>query len=324
MSAQLPEARFVALARRSRRWSVTRPGPTLHKVIMDTLTDGVIFLDARGVAVECNRSAARILGVQREEIIGRTSIDPSLFAAIHEDGTPIRDDEHPSRVVLRTGRPCTDVVQGVLRTGGEVLWIHITAMPVPGPGGAIRGVVVSIHDITPLKRLEARLREEAIRDELTGLYNRRYLMDQIGRAQNAARRHHHGLCLCICDLDHFKDVNDTYGHGVGDLALCAFAQLLATHLRQEDVAARFGGDEFCLLFTHSAAEGARIVLERMREAVKALAIPNGAETLSGLSASFGLAQHREGLETPAQLLEAADQALYRAKNQGRDCVVIAS
>lgn len=323
MSPHLSEEKVEGLVRRRRRWSVINPGPTLHKIIMDTLTDGVVFLDARGVAVECNLSATKILGVQREDIVGRTSVDPSLFAAIHEDGSPVREEEHPSRVVLRTGKPCKDVVQGVLRTDGEVLWIHLTAMPVPGPGGAIRGVVVSIHDITPLKRLEGRLREEAIRDELTGLYNRRYLMDQIPRAQNAARRHRYGMSLCICDLDRFKEVNDTYGHGVGDAALCAFGQLLATHLRQEDVLARFGGDEFCLLFTHSHAEGASVVLERMREGVKGLAIPCRTGTLSGLSASFGVAQHRDEFDSSARLLEAADQALYLAKNRGRDRVVIA-
>lgn len=323
MSGKEQEKGGTRRDRQRRRTSVVTPGAALHRVIMETLLDGVVFLDARGVTVECNRSAARILGVPREEVIGRTSVDPSLFAAIHEDGTAVKEEEHPSRVVLSTGQPCMGCIQGILRPGGGVVWIQITAMPVPAPSGGLRGIVVSIHDITLQKRLEHRLREEAIRDELTGLYNRRYLMDQLGRAQNAALRHGYAMCLCICDLDRFKEVNDRYGHQAEDAALCAFSGILGEHIRKEDVAARFGGDEFCLLFTHSTAEGARVVLERMREAVTLLRLPLAEGELSGLSASFGLAQQRDAFETPGRLLEAADQALYQAKNEGRNRVVVA-
>ena len=147
-------------------------------------------------------------------------------------------------------------------------------------------------------------------------------MVHILRAQNAAKRHGHDMCLCMCDLDNFKSVNDIHGHAAGDLLLCTFGQLLAGHLRQEDIAARIGGDEFCLLFTHTSAEDARVVLERMRAVVKDLRLPLPSGELGALSASFGVAPHREEYGSPNDLLEAADRALYQAKRQGRDQVVV--
>jgi diguanylate cyclase (GGDEF)-like protein/PAS domain S-box-containing protein len=291
-----------------------------YQILLEGLHEGVVFVDSDGRVVTCNPSAERILEFSSAELQGRLAVDSYAFEAVHEDGRPFEDAEHPSRRVLASGEPCLEVVQGLVRNGRVFRWLLINAVPLVEISGR-RGAAVSMIDITQAKLLEERLRHEAIRDELTGLYNRRYLMDQISRTQNAARRHGHGMCLCICDLDHFKDINDTYGHIIGDIAICAFGQLLASHIRQEDLVARFGGDEFCILFTHSRAEQACVVLERIRQSVEEfrLPLPNG--EMSGFTASFGVAEHREEIMPPGQLLEAADQALYRAKGEGRNRVV---
>lgn len=290
-----------------------------YHLLVDHLHEGVIFVDARGFAMECNPAASRILELGSEEILGRPTVDPRVFNAIKEDGTPFAEEEHPSRVALRTGAPCLGVIQGLPRPGGRVLWISVNAMPLPGPDGRITGVVVSLVDVSPMKALRDRLEAEATRDPLTGLGNRRAYLEALTKAFHSARRHRHAMSAAFCDLDHLKALNDAHGHAAGDLAIQAFGRTVAGALRREDFAARFGGDEFCVLFTHVGAAEARICLERVLAQVRDLTmtLPDGTR-LEHFTASMGLAELRPVYQHPDDLMAAADQALYRAKADGRD------
>ncbi len=294
-----------------------------YQAIMDALHEGVVFLDGEGQILACNPSAERILGLSRAQLTGKASVDPKLFAAVHENGRPFLDEEHPSQVTLRTGRPCFEVVQGISNGHGTSTWICINAQPVRRPGAEkLKGVVVSFWDITRSKHLEDNLRSLATRDELTGLSNRRHLMEHLTLATHAASRHGHSLCLCLCDLDHFKAINDTYGHPAGDRAIQSFAYAIAGELREEDVAARIGGDEFGILFSHTSIEGAKACVERIRVRVDELTL--GAKdtgTAFRIQASFGLAAFQKGLEVD-RFLDLADQALYEAKRSGRNATVV--
>ena len=156
-------------------------------------------------------------------------------------------------------------------------------------------------------------------DELTGLHNRRSFVEIFALSLSAARRHGYPLSLVIIDLDHFKAVNDTFGHGVGDLVLKDFAGLLLEKVRDEDIVVRWGGEEFIILLSHTACEAAAALAERIRSSFEQN--PNCAAPLT-ITASFGVAQLRDG-EKEEDLIRRADDALYRAKNMGRNRVVTA-
>ena len=141
------------------------------------------------------------------------------------------------------------------------------------------------------------------------------------RAVNAARRHGHAMSLCICDLDRFKGINDTFGHGAGDRALQTFAEAILLELRQDELAARLGGDEFCILFAHSPAQEARASLERIRENLATLEVALDGGGSFRLSASFGLTEFEKSMDHES-FFDTADRALYKAKSGGRNRVEV--
>jgi two-component system cell cycle response regulator len=161
-------------------------------------------------------------------------------------------------------------------------------------------------------RLEAMLREDA----LTGLSNRRAILTQLGGMVSGARRHGHPLSVAVCDLDHFKLINDTHGHKTGDQVLVAGAHAMATHLRAEDQLGRLGGEEFLVLLPDTGAAAATRVAERMRAEVAAAPTPVPVTVSIGVATWDG--------EAPEELLQRADEALYAAKHAGRDRVMAAT
>lgn len=161
-------------------------------------------------------------------------------------------------------------------------------------------------------------RELALRDDLTGLLNRRAMLELIALEERRNHRKKGQLVLAMLDLDHFKPINDTHGHAVGDLTLQLFAKTARAALRDSDVLARWGGDEFVLMLADTSAENARRLLQRLCAAVAALELADVPGTL-GLTLSVGFALHSPG-ETSEQTVARADQALYLAKARGRNQV----
>jgi diguanylate cyclase (GGDEF)-like protein len=165
--------------------------------------------------------------------------------------------------------------------------------------------------------LHAQLREQALRDPLTGLHNRRYLFEMAPGLLELARRQASPLCVALIDLDHFKLLNDTYGHQAGDLVLQRFAQLLTQILRRSDVICRHGGEEFVAVMPDIDVESAQAVLARLLEAFQSQPIETGRRRLPGGSFSAGIALFPRHGHTLEQLLTRADRGLYTAKNHGR-------
>ncbi|RZJ14934.1 MAG: GGDEF domain-containing protein [Acidovorax sp.] len=164
-------------------------------------------------------------------------------------------------------------------------------------------------------------RELATRDELTGLPNRRAMQDLMDLEHRRSLRSGRPMLLAELDIDHFKRVNDSHGHATGDRALQAFAGVVRASVRDTDVLARWGGEEFVLMLSDTQVEDARELLERVRTAVAAIEIPHATGVLR-LTVSAGLALHLPG-DTVELTLERADQALYTAKSLGRNRVVVA-
>jgi diguanylate cyclase (GGDEF)-like protein len=175
-----------------------------------------------------------------------------------------------------------------------------------------------------LERALRRLREEASTDPLTGLANRRSLREFLQRAWSRARRGTSPLAIVMIDLDHFKRVNDDFGHEAGDRVLAGVAELLNSHIRASDLACRFGGEEFALVLPDATLDAVRRRAEGIQLAVRQLEPKHRGRSLGSITASFGVAMFPDHAQDPESLLRAADQALYEAKAAGRDRIVVSS
>ena len=179
-------------------------------------------------------------------------------------------------------------------------------------------------DLMRIRTLEA----ENVTDSLTQVFNRRYLERRLDEEVARSKRYGFDLSVLMLDIDHFKSVNDTYGHRAGDDALSALGSLIKISLREADVVARYGGEEFLLICGSTAIEEARLMAERLRQLVESRRLDitdhSGAGRSIQISISIGAAGLGGGIDSKDTLIQAADRALYRAKQEGRNRVVVAT
>lgn len=178
-----------------------------------------------------------------------------------------------------------------------------------------------VNQLQEIEKLQGALQEQAIRDSLTGCFNRRYLDETLERELWRARREGYPLALLILDLDHFKEINDTYGHQAGDEALRELATQLKADIRHEDVLCRYGGEEFVILMPRMPLTVAAERAERWRISIAQIRVSFGSFEL-GFTASAGVAAYPDHARMPDDLMQCADLALYMAKNEGRNRVVV--
>jgi diguanylate cyclase (GGDEF)-like protein len=170
-----------------------------------------------------------------------------------------------------------------------------------------------------IKKLESQLREQAIRDPLTGLYNRRYLADALKRELTRVKREGQSMSLIIADIDYFKKVNDTYGHEAGDQCLMAVAQLFAISCRGSDIACRYGGEEFLLVLPNTSNQTALQRAEEIREKCADLNVVYNDKTIR-FTISLGVSAYPVDGEEHEEIIIKADNALYQSKQNGRNRV----
>jgi diguanylate cyclase (GGDEF)-like protein/PAS domain S-box-containing protein len=171
-------------------------------------------------------------------------------------------------------------------------------------------------------RLRERLQDQAVRDSLTGLFNRRYLDETLTRELQRAARHRHPVGVIMLDVDHFKQINDTHGHPAGDVMLAAIGAFLQQHTRGEDIVCRYGGEEFTLVFPEASLADTYARAEEIRRGAQELAVRHKDQTLEPITISLGVASFPAHGVTASALLRAADAALYRAKTQGRNRTIM--
>ena len=198
--------------------------------------------------------------------------------------------------------------------------ILMTAIPI-GKKTVLHTV---IRDITKRKESEQKLISQAIRDPLTGLFNRRYLEESLERELSKAQRHGNPLAIIMLDADHFKMFNDTYGHLAGDKILRNMGKQLVTYSRKEDIACRYGGEEFVLVLPETTLQVATHRAEDLRKAIESgKKMTYKRQTLPTVTISLGVAVFPDHGKKVNELINAADKALYVAKEQGRNQVIIA-
>ena len=173
-------------------------------------------------------------------------------------------------------------------------------------------------------RLRENLRYQSIRDPLTGLYNRRYLDDFLFKQIHQAERSKSSIAILMLDLDHFKKINDTYGHDAGDAVLKELGKILQNDIRLGDIAARYGGEEFIIMFYNADVEVALRRAESIRQDVTMLHIKYGAQDVGPITISIGVSTYPTDGKSPEELIEAVDKALYYVKKNGRNKVALFS
>ena len=311
--------------------------PTAEQVLA-SLPDGVVVLDAQGLVVLLNAASHRMLAVPPDRAPGLPAADvlpaPVTAAAADRAGAPV--------VVGLASGARVEVVPRTLRTThGEVLGTVLLHHDVSAHADAhdeldrarrrleqqVRSLEVEadrLRDV--LTRSEVRrseLAEQAVRDPLTGVHNRRGLGSTLPAALAAARGAGSRLAVMVIDVDHFKLVNDTYGHGVGDGVLQAVAQELLLSGREGEHVVRYGGEEFVLVAPGLEPLAAIRRAEEVRAAVARVRVPLRAGGAVGVTVSVGVACFPDDGVNAGDLLAAADGALYAAKESGRNCVVAA-
>jgi len=208
-------------------------------------------------------------------------------------------------------------VTGNVSDGSEELGLELGAVDYITKPIRVPIVKARVKTHIALKLFNDKLFSLAMRDSLTSLYNRHFLFNEAGRLFSRARRKSENLSVIMLDIDHFKSVNDNYGHQVGDDVLKAVADVLNSSIRNEDMVARFGGEEFVILLTDCDTDKASVKAESLRVAIEELH-PNDLN----ITSSFGIAKLEDGHKNFDDMLKDADDALYEAKNSGRNRVVV--
>jgi diguanylate cyclase (GGDEF)-like protein/PAS domain S-box-containing protein len=283
------------------------------RAVLDNLPEGIVTINPHGIIETFNVSAERMFGFKAEEVVGKkiNTLMPEPYKSEH-DGY--------MENYLRTGQAHIigigpREVTGQHKDGKEFpIELGISELNM----GALRIFIGIVRDVTERKRFEQRLQYAADHDPLTGVFNRRYFMEQLTIAMSAAVRHHSPLSVCMSDLDKFKMINDQYGHAMGDRVLAEFGKLVSHLLRAEDVAGRYGGDEFCFAFPNISAKNAKYIVERIRTELGALVFTTANGETFTMAGTFGIAELDSEIKTIEQLMANADQALYTAKQLGRD------
>jgi two-component system cell cycle response regulator len=286
--------------------------PVYRKLLQETLASQnytvLVAKDGREALaiVEEHRPTVLITDWEMPDITGI-----ELCAQIRKD-----QEAHTHVILLTSNTEKEQIVKGLAAGADD----YLTKPFHEGELLARVGVGVRIAELHREIRTKNRLLEElALTDSLTGLPNRRSLEDWAERALHAALRHGFLFWVAIADLDHFKSINDRYGHEAGDLVLRRFGELLKAHTRGADMCARLGGEEFVLVLGHVDKHGAEIAINRLRAQVEAeiFRLENAAVRVTG---SFGVAGVHEGAKNFRELLRDADAALYVAKERGRNRV----
>jgi diguanylate cyclase (GGDEF)-like protein/PAS domain S-box-containing protein len=288
-------------------------------LVSQSLVGIVIIKDAK--FSYSNAKFDEIFGYSAEEIREMGPLDVTT-----ENDLPLVAEKLRKRLSGEVDR--VDYVFRGLRKNGAVIDVEIQSS-VMEIGGK-RELISLVMDVTERTRserevqdLQETLREQATHDALTGLHNRHYFEETLGRELILAERHGHCISLIMGDLDNFKAINDHYGHLAGDEVLRAFGDLMKRHMRGSDICCRYGGEEFVLILPQMTKDNAVNRAEQLCIAVAAAPVPYGASAIKA-TGSFGVATFPRDGRTASELIASADSAMYAAKAAGRNCVNVSS
>jgi diguanylate cyclase (GGDEF)-like protein/PAS domain S-box-containing protein len=287
--------------------------------VIETVDSLIVVVDKQGKILHFNRACELMSGYQREQVLDlvlwEALVPPDQADAVKM----LFADLHHSQVVERYEKHwCTR--NNELRL---ISWSHATVVD---ESGAVAYIIGTGVDVTELRWMEEKreqlivqLHDQATRDSLTELFNRRHFFTLAEEAYSLALSEHRDLAMIMLDIDHFKRVNDTYGHGVGDQVLCNVAEQCRRNLREEDIIGRYGGEEFAIILVQTSLAEALVIAERLRLALAETPIKTSYGTVQ-ITLSIGVAAMTVQTTQLADILNEADLALYCAKRNGRNRV----
>ena len=290
-----------------------------------------LFGDVPGAIyiVDPQRNHAEAIAEWGESAAGESVFQPEDCWALRLGRIHVVETADPATLCRHVAppAPASYLCAPMLADGEAVGVLHLRYESPPGQTkDSDRVLAVTVADQIALAlanlRLHQSLREQSIRDPLTGLYNRRYMEDALERELRRAERHKTPVAVVVMDIDHFKDINDTLGHEAGDAFLAAFGEFLRARIRKEDMPCRYGGEEFVVILPGASLAHASARVAELREATKRLSVDYQGRTLGPVTLSFGIAVFPDHATTERSLLRAADASLYRAKQRGRDRVEV--
>lgn len=312
----------------STMWQLSSHRPTsaaaksenlFYRKLLESMNDAVLFIDSSLKIMLWNRAAERLTGIPAASIEHK-NWSPVLVNLRDEKAKLLCEDECPVIQSIKTGSQTLRRLSVMGRTGQRID-IDAHLVPIHSKSGVMHGAAVLLHDASNQITLEQRiqsLHEQATRDPLTQVANRAEFDRIMASCVESSLERRIPCSLILCDIDHFKKINDTYGHQAGDDVLITFAALLRRHCRAGDLVARYGGEEFVML----CADCDNATATRKAEELRAEVAEFPMASLEGrcISSSFGVTEIQSG-DTPETMLRRADRALYQAKSNGRNTVV---
>ncbi len=306
--------------------------PKLLDFIVDRTHAGIFVVDRDMNVVLWNQFMEVHSGRKAGELLGRNLLDafpelPRKWLARKVENVFILKnfsftswEQRPYLFKFPHNRPVTG--------GVDCMRQDCTLMPVKNAAGEVEYVCFTLFDVTDtsiyqqkLKALTQELREVSNRDGLTRLFNRRYIEENLSKEFSRARRYEQPLALILCDIDHFKQINDNHGHLAGDEVLRIISQRLHHNLRDTDILGRYGGEEFLIVLPNTGTSGGKVLAERLRNAIESEPVSFG-DTQLNITISLGITELHKDSHNYEQLIGEADQALYRAKESGRNRAIV--
>ncbi len=285
------------------------------QVTLHSIGDAVITSQTSGIIEKINKAAEKLLQLPANDVVGKRLRDVMQLHGENDPGTridPVQQVSLSNRIALSNDDST------FTRCDGKQFAIEYTAAPIHGDHDQMTGVILVIRDVTEMRSLSRQLTFQAHHDSLTGLANRHHFEARLEEAVAEAKRYEdNDFWLCFLDLDQFKVINDTCGHLAGDELLKQIADLLKKELRDSDLIARMGGDEFTILLKHCDPEQAKLTVERLRNQLQQMRF-NWDDKSFTVTASLGVTQISANSGGSYDLMRAADTACYIAKDQGRN------
>ena len=300
--------------------------PFARSRLIERMSDGVLVVDSQGRIVDINPAMQNFLDKDPASFLGRNVAGildswnerTETFLTGLETRTELRLPHNPSRYLDLRATPLYDDDQHL--SGRLIIFRDVTDRKEVEKD--LRHAMDRMQtQLIEIGLLQSQLREQAIRDALTNLFNRRYLEETLERELARAAREGYPLCIVMMDIDHFKNVNDTYGHEAGDLVLKTLGTMVTSQSRQGDFVCRYGGEEFVLVMPNISTEVAKERVNSLHKSIASLYIPFGRFNLN-ITVSMGISSFPTHGEKKEDLLRAADRALYIAKNMGRNRVAV--
>jgi diguanylate cyclase (GGDEF)-like protein/PAS domain S-box-containing protein len=282
----------------------------------DAAAVGMALVDLEGRFIQVNAALCHLVGYTEAELTQKTFQDIT-----HPDD--LESDLALLNELLSGTRQSYQMEKRYVKKDGRVIWILLSGSAVRDSTGKVLYFVGQIQDINERKVLLDRLERQAQQDYLTGLCNRRFFLEQAETELARAQRYDNELSLFMLDIDHFKAINDTYGHATGDVVLQTLSHILRETLRSVDIIGRWGGEEFVILLPETDAQEAAEIAERLRDAIDHAKVTMTTGLPLHFTASIGITTLKEKDINIDILLNYADEALYQAKNTGRNKVCIA-